>query len=140
MQKVSCLTEITNELRMVSDIVKRGNYFILRVLWLKNIINAHGKIIQRASLIISKETTVTNFLHISSEVVYVLKKIPLFLWMYILSTLSLLSLNSNIHNVLNFAFSLSHMPWRSFYISTHKFIYLTSYIDYNLSISLQIDI
>lgn len=34
---------------MVSDILKGENHFILRVLWLKNIFNARGKIIPTGS-------------------------------------------------------------------------------------------
>lgn len=48
-------------------------------------------------------------------------------------TPSLLSLHGNIHTILNLGFSLSHITWISFHMSTYKFINLTSWINHNLS-------
>ena len=98
---------IINELNIVSGIVKGGNHFILRVLWQKNIINAHGKIILIGDF---PDHSRENYCH--QFLTYPFRsnlctQADMCMSAYVHSpTPSFLSLNGNIHTALNLAFHL----------------------------------
>ena len=123
---------IINELSMVLGIVKGGNHFIIRVLWLKNIINAQGKIILIGSFPDYSGENCHQFLAYPFRS-NLCPQADMCACAYIYPpTSSPSSLNGNVHTAPNLAFLLVIFPGDDF-IQTYKFIHPTSWTDHNLS-------